>query len=156
MEESTNVVVMAATGRKMLEQMNAIQDPVVRYALFFQFIKFLSECGITFLTHSNSEKIDNLNFSLEIDSLCVSEEIDEKSKIEKIKNERKKKYEIEKLLRAQDDFKYISENLSTYLNGFNDWIYRPIYSPDHPCGELLMNKHKKTFEAQSNEINKGG
>lgn len=149
------ISIMSATGKKMIEQMNSIEDPVVRYSLFFQFIKFLSEFGITFISKTNEEKLDDLKFELEL----LSDEIDEMEKTtnidsanerkQKIRKQRELKRKVIKLSDADNDLKYISENTTIYLEGFNKWIYQPVYSPDHPCGKLMMDTNKQQFDKRN-------
>lgn len=45
----------------------------------------------------------------------------------------------------------ITETLQTELNFVMDWINSPIYSPDHPFGQNLMNSCEKSFEESSSK-----
>ena len=153
--QSDGTGVFISTARKMLENMNTIEDPVVRYALFFQFIKFVSECAATYLIKKNSERINDLNFELELESLLVDttnfQQNNDNSQKEKLIKQIKLKRELQNLTIVQEDAEFLLKNLSTYLDGFNKWIYQPVYSPDHPCGKLMMQEQKDEFDLKVKE-----
>ncbi len=50
-----------------------------------------------------------------------------------------------------EDLKIRSENvtklINTQIEGLIDWIQQPIYSPDHPIGNMMMKESEKSFRS---------
>lgn len=141
----SGVNVFTSTARKMLDKMATLEDPVLRYSLLFQLIRFLIEGGINYSIEALDEQLEDTNDDLHTKlSSSDSKDIDDKSK-------RVLKRKIHNLNKSKDDLTHISKTLNMYLDGFNKWIFQPIYSPDHPLGHQLMNQTKTNFEYNFNK-----
>ena len=132
-----------STIRVMVDRLDRIEDPIVKYSLFFQIMRLFLEIGINGAQEmcngsleDNEEKITSLNEKTKESSLDETEK-------QKLKRLTKENISLDK---SKTDLKYISEIFGKYLDNFEGWIKSPMYSPDHPFGSILMNENKQQFD----------
>lgn len=123
----------------MVEDLANIEDPILRYTLFFQIIKFLLKGGVNMCIKANEEKLEEKQ-----DELV---DLSEDTSADKKKKERKVQREINNTVKVQKDLKFLDKNLTDYLEGFNKWISQPMYSPDHPFGKVVVKNLKESFDS---------
>jgi hypothetical protein len=128
------------------ECLKSVTDPVVRYTMFVQLIKILSQSMICLGKEENAE-------NLEEDQQRLAEVLEVRQQTSGDGQERKlsdQARDLERCIAAReginDQLEQLQQVFGEYLNGLCRWIEMPIYSPDHPGGQLQMRRAEEEFQ----------
>jgi hypothetical protein len=123
-----------------LKRLNNIDDPVLRYTMLVELIRMGGHVMCLALEKSIENDLKNLEEKLE----DLQEETDKNTKAYR-RNLSRLETGIDNLNKTEESLKVIDNELSKYLDSFGLWIKQPIYSPDHPFGNKIMNDANVDF-----------
>lgn len=108
-----------------------MQDPVVRYTIFLEFIRIIFDFGLS---------AGSLHIQQDIAILESSMTDKDESEIRDIDKQIEQKREILPLMQE------LGSICDDYFDKFADYIATPTYSPDHPIGRVMMDSARENFE----------
>lgn len=121
-----------------IKRLNKQKDPVIKYSLFLEVIRtvtdiILKEAELSF--EEEISKISETEIPLEEESSRSKKKVDPKEQFIKAKT-------LERLQRTYRSISDLKKELNTYFDDFASWIIQPNYSPDHPFGNQMKEVEK--------------
>lgn len=123
------------TANVFFSQMSETEDDMTRYLLFSNMLRILSVSAMAYLKNAYSNEIEKMESALDAcKKRLMDEGNNEENQTDIIKHER----ELAFLHQGVKDIEELTESVSKYMKGLDNWIKTPMYSPDHPYGNKMM------------------
>lgn len=123
--------------QRQLDRIQRIKDPVLRYSLVVETMTSIIDIGLSAsliaMENTVEDKLENIEVSL------TSEEI---QKITTMKEG------------AISEMTLLRDGIEKFFGQLREWISQPVYSPDHPFGNKVMNDAKAEFSERAETIQK--
>lgn len=145
------IKIFISSSRVIIERMKKIEDPVIKYSSFIQLLRVLFDVSNNVTIESIHNNIDNTHDKLEeiLNESTKNAKENDKSIINTIRDLNRK---LKKLEDSEKEQINLYKLMNEYLDGFENWISQPLYSPDHPSGKEVMSAAKDHLTSLSSQV----